>query len=246
MVLFLKKDRPNGRWQSADPFGGMKTSAVWIDDGRLYVFRQMANPGPSILAAWDMTFDKMRNRIEEIRQTEFEVTNIDDLKDGFARARGLRRFVRSDIREAQQLALSGLGRCGQPAVRVIREMLSDSDFSDEASDLIKALAEAGGESVGSELDEHLREQLAFWKTNGPGLKMGWWNQDWSPHAPLRDRYSATIELVRALERVHYRPAAVTAQHLADFWRSLPQLDDPSGLDQMGSECDHLVATLRKD
>jgi hypothetical protein len=244
MVLFLKNNRTNRRWQSADSFGGMRTSAVWIDDGQLYVFRQLANPGPSTLVTWDMTFDKMRNRIEDIRQTEFEVTSIADLKDGFQRARGLKGYVLSDIREAQQLALSELGKSGQSAVPAIREMLSDSNFSDEESDLIKELAEAGGESVGAELDEHLQEQLRFWQTNGPGLTTGWWNQDASPHAPLRDRYIVTIELVRALERIHYRPAVATAQHLADFWRSLPQLDDPSGLDEMAAECDHLVATLR--
>jgi hypothetical protein len=246
MVLFLEKGLPNGRWQSADIFGPMKTSAVWIDDGRLYSFRQVVNPGPSILVAWDMTLEKMKFRVEEIRQTKFELTDIVDLQDGFARAKGLKDYVRSDIREAQQFALLELGKSGQTAVTTISEMLSDSAFSDEDSELIKALAEAGGESVGSQLDANLREQLAFWQKNGPVLSVGWWNQDANPHAPLRDRYSVTIELVRALERVHYRPAAVTAQHLADFWRSLPQLDDPSGIDEMAAECDHLVATLGKD
>ena len=31
--------------------------------------------------------------------------------------------------------------------------------------------------------------------------------------------------------------------LRDFWLSLPQLNDPSGLNQMAKECDHLVKHL---
>ena len=140
-----------------------------------------------------MTLEKMKFRVEEIQQTKFELTNIADLEDGFARAKGLKDYVRSDIREAQQLALRELGKSGESAVPVIREMLSDSNFSDEESDLTKALAAAGGESVGPELDANLREQLAFWQTNGPVLSTGWWNQDENPHAPLRDRYIVTID-----------------------------------------------------
>jgi hypothetical protein len=54
----------------------------------------------------------------------------------------------------------------------------------------------------------------------------------------------TWELVLALERVHYRPALITAERLGNFWRSFPQLNDASGLNQMVTECDKLVAELR--
>ena len=64
-----------------------------------------------------------------------------------------------------------------------------------------------------------------------------------PHAPLREKYSQTWELVLALERVHYRPAAITAEQLGSFWRSIPQLNT-SGLNEMIAECDKLVAELR--
>ena len=91
--------------------------------------------------------------------------------------------------------------------------------------------------VGPEMDQRLRDQLAFWQAAGPALAIGWWNEDASPHAPLRDRFTETIELVGGLERVRYRPAALTAERLAEYWRSPPQLNDPSGLDQMATECD---------
>ena len=36
---------------------------------------------------------------------------------------------------------------------------------------------------------------------------------------------------------------VLMAELRDFWLSLPQLNDPSGLNQMAKECDHLVKHL---
>jgi len=57
------------------------------------------------------------------------------------------------------------------------------------------------------------------------------------------KYDETIELVRALDHERYRPATLTAAELRDFWLSLPQLNDPSGLNQMAKECDHLVKHL---
>ena len=99
-------------------------------------------------------------------------------------------------------------------------------------------------AVGEELDMHLQEQLRFWQATAPTLSVGWWNQDATPHAPLRERYMQTWELVRALERVHYRPASTTAEQLGNLWRSLPQLSDASGLNPMATECDKLVAEFR--
>ena len=130
------------------------------------------------------------------------------------------------------------------ALPTIREMLADPAFAGEGAELVKAFAEAGGESVGEELDALLKEQVRFWQAIAPTLSIGWWNQDVTPNAPLRERYMQTLQLVLALERVHYQPAATTAERLGSLWGSFPQLKDPSGLDQMASECDKLVAELR--
>jgi hypothetical protein len=78
----------------------------------------------------------------------------------------------------------------------------------------------------------------------PSLSQGWWNQDPAPHAPLRERYSLTFQLILGLGRTHYTPASITAKNLGSLWRSLPQLNDQSGLNQMAEECDKLVEHLR--
>ncbi len=54
----------------------------------------------------------------------------------------------------------------------------------------------------------------------------------------------TFQLILGLERTHYTPALITAKQLANLWRFLPQLNDPSGLNQMAEECDKLVDVLR--
>jgi hypothetical protein len=54
----------------------------------------------------------------------------------------------------------------------------------------------------------------------------------------------TYQLIVALELTHYSGALNTAIQLRDFWRSLPQLDDPSGLNQIAEECDKLIGQLQ--
>lgn len=246
MILFLEKapEAASDHWKPADLFGEMKASAVWIDGGQLYAFRQVMNPGPSVLVPWDMSLDKMKDRVGEIRRIQLELARVVAIEDGVARAEGLKGYVSSDIFEAQQLALGELGKSGPKAVAAIRKMLSDPAFAGEGAALVKAFAEAGGESVGEELGRRLQEQLEFWQANAPALAEGWWDQDASPHAPMRERYMQTWELVLALERLHYRPASPTAEQLGNFWRSLPQLNDTGGLSQLATECDKLVADFR--
>ncbi|HEY4816014.1 MAG TPA: hypothetical protein VIH67_01195 [Candidatus Acidoferrum sp.] len=246
MVLFLKKavEASSEQWGPADFVGEIKTSVVWIDGGQLYRFQQEMNPGPSILVPWDMRLDKMEQRVRETRRIQLELTKVNAIEDGAAKAEGLKVYVRSDVREAQRAALTELGKCGPKAVAAIGEMLADPAFAGEDGELVKALAEAGGESVGAELDRRLQDQLKFWQATAPTLSVGWWNQDVTPHAPLRERYAQTLELVRALGHVHYRPALITAEQVGNLWRSLPQLNDASGLNQMVTECNQLVDELR--
>jgi len=256
MVLFLKKEEgseasPTGtdtqsreKWRSADLFNEMKTSVVWIDGGQLYSFRQVVNPGPSILTTWDSSLQKMKDRVTEINHIQQELAKVVSIRNGDARAESLKPYVRSGVDEAKQLALNELGKCGPSALRTIRGMVDDPTFADEAAELVKVFVEAGGESVGEELNSRLQQELAFWQATAPSLPKGWWNQDPTPHAPLRERYMQTYQVILGLERTHYTPALITAKQLGNLWRSLPQLNDPSGLNQMAEECDKLVDQLR--
>ncbi len=246
MVLFLKKGARTSaeQWEPADQFGNMKTSAVWIDGGQLYTFFQVMNPGPSIFVHWYRSFDRMKERISEIRAVQLEMAKVVANEDLAARAEGLKVYARSDMLEAQQLAVSELAKCGPEAVATIRELLYDPAFNEEDAELVTVFADAGGESVGEELNARLQDQLRFWQAIAPTLPIGWWNRDVTPHSRLSKRYRRTLGLVLALEPLHYRPALATAEQLGSLWRSLPQLNDANGLNQMATECDKLVAALQ--
>ncbi len=253
MVLFLRKGKGSEispttnsveKWRPPDMFDEMKTSTVWIDSEQVYSFQQLINPGPSKFFILHSSLQQMKARVVEINRVQKELAEVVSDGNSGARAEGLKPYVRSEVNEAQRLALSELGKCGPPGVRTIRGMLDDPAFADVAAELVKVFVEAGGEAVGAELNSRLQQELAFWQATAPSLSQGWWNQDATPHALLRERYMQTFQLIVALERTHYIPASITATQLADFWRSLPQLNDPSGLNQMAKECDKLVDHLR--
>ena len=159
--------------------------------------------------------------------------------DGHARALRLEPFVKSKMFPARRQALEELGKCGPSAVGTIGEMLDDPAFL-KASELVDAMVKAGGKAVGDELNRRFERDVAFWERTGPSLRQGWWNEDPTPNSPLRNRYGQTYRLVVGLEKIHYAGALNTAIELRDLWRSLPQLNDPSGLNQMAQACEALI------
>jgi hypothetical protein len=256
MVLFLKStngqvptERTNAPehygWQTANRMGSMKASTVWMDSDQLYCFTQLINPGLSVLHSMSPYSEgELRSRVVEIKGIQEKVTAALATKDGEGRAELLKPYVRSDVFPARQFALEELGKSGLSAVPTIRAMLDDPAFADEAPELVIAIAKAGGEEVGGELNRRLQLDLAFWRSTGPSLSQGWWNENSTPHAPLRERYGETYQLILGLQQIHYPGALNTAMQLRDFWRSLPQLNDPSGLSQIAEECDKLIAQLQ--
>ena len=199
------------------------------------------NPGPSVLLPLDYSVGDLRKRVADINGVQQRIAEALAVKNGSERAERLKAYAHSDVFPARQFSLEELGKCGPSAVPTIREMLDDPAFADEGTQLIKALVQAGGRSVGEELHTRLQQNLAFWKSVGPSLSRDWWNEDANPPSPLRQRYSQTLQLIVGLEQVHYSPALHTVKNLRDFWRSLPQLNDERGLDQMAVECDRLIA-----
>jgi hypothetical protein len=213
MVLFLRKEevsqgsaatttKSGEKWRPPDFSDEMKASAVWIDGGQLYSFQQVMNPGPRILVLRDISLQKMNDRVAEINRTQKQLAEVVRIGNGGARAEDLKPYVRSEVFEAQRLALNELDKCGPSGLKTIRRMLDDPAFADEGPELIKAFVAAGGEAVGGELNNRLQRELAFWQATVPSLPQGWWNQDPTPHAPLRERYGQTLALIRGLDRTH--------------------------------------------
>jgi hypothetical protein len=270
LVLFLiKETQPEkstdtrqdqgARWQPANSFHDMKTSAVWIDGAKLYGFSQLMNPGPSILnrlpwierdeskARWKvraMTAADLQARVHYVVRIEEELATVVQEKDPAARAENLRTYVRSDVQAAQSLAFAELARAGPSALPVLRAMLDDPDYAKFNEMVMHAYVQAGGNVISEELSARLRNELAFWKATGPSLAPNWWNDDATPGALLRQRYMATLEILRGLETSRALSALNTAIALRDFWRSLPQLNNSGGLYQLADECDKVIRQLQ--
>jgi hypothetical protein len=257
VVLFLRRDTEveqtantvgsteKSEWQPADFFHEIRSSVIWVDGTQLYVFTQWMNPGPSLLSSWDKSLANVHARVMDVTQIQEGLTKAMRVNNESERAERLKPYVHSDAFPAKEFALEQLGKCGPSALRTIRTMLDDPEYALEAQDLIKEYAEAGGESAGQELNNRLQKELLFWQATGPNLQQGWWNDDAKPDAPLRLRYGQTIQLIRGLQRTRFTPALTTAINLRDLWKSLPQLNDPSGLDQLAKECNSLINHLRQ-
>jgi hypothetical protein len=148
-------------WEPASLFDEMKTSVLWVDGGRVYSFVQLLNPGPSVLFDLEVSEQKVRDRVAEIDNAQRELTASVAESDGALRAERLKPYVQSDIYAARMFALDELGKAGPAAVPALREMLEDPAFREEATGLIKALAAAGGHTVGEELNSRLQRELVF-------------------------------------------------------------------------------------
>lgn len=244
LVLFLKRSSsPHGsqpQWQASNLVSDMKASVVWLDGSRLFRFTQTTSPGPSSLEPWEMGFAKLRERVSEVLQVQREFRDVVGTEDGAQRASALKPYLLSDILPARMFAEEELGKCGPTAVRMIDTMLDDEAFAMESGALVRALVRAGAASVGSDLTTRLRHDLDFWQGVGPRLRQDWWNNDPTPKSPLRNRYSQTLELIRGLDAIRFVGAMSTVTAMRDYWRSMPQLDDPSGLNQLSEACDEFV------
>ena len=256
MILFLRTSAsgPNppsspqanvrGGWLPSDLMNTMKASVVWMDGVQTYCFRQNNNPGPSTLDVLPYSLEQLRNRVSEIVDIQRDMALAVAAQDGHQRAEALKPYARSEILPVQQFALEQLGKSGPSAVPTIRGMLNDPVFAGHASELVEALLQAGGTGAGQDLDSLLLRELAFWKSTAPSLRQGWWNADTSIHAPLREEYGKTINLVIGIGQIHYSPALASVTQLRNLWRSQPQLNDPSGTDRMVEECDKSISQLQ--
>jgi hypothetical protein len=176
-----------------------------------------------------------------LRETEETVLSIQDQS---TRAQALEPFALSDLYYARDLAFAELQKCGKSALPVLRRMLSDQTILKSHSEVIKSLTAAGGDEVADELTSIVKGELEFWKDVGPRLRVGWWNDINNPETEvLRNRYSKILESLYSLRKLKTPGCKEIVTELRDFWRSLPQLEDKSGLTQMSEACDKVLEVL---
>ena len=53
-------------WQPAQRWGGSLTSAVWVQDGKLYAYVQTMNPGPTHLVEYGEPEEELRSHVSQV------------------------------------------------------------------------------------------------------------------------------------------------------------------------------------
>jgi hypothetical protein len=244
LILFLKKKEEGGtaspslgmpqrQWEPASTWGGMKVSALWIDGGKGFCFRQWMNPGPSALSeCWQFPVASsdvavFTARIQRVLQVQKHLAETMAMKNhAEARADRLGRIALGDVWEAQREALDALGKSGTIALPEILQVMDEPPVPYDGKVTIRALVEAAGKDRGKLLHARLQQDLIYWKTVGPTLTPNWLDQLIEPGASLFVKFDETELLLRELDQEHYAPAAETAAALRDFWVSQPLLYDP--------------------
>ncbi len=242
MILFLKKIEDGGaaspstgnaaetQWQPASDSGGIKVSALWIDGGKAYCFRQWVNPGPSALYQCPQfpssDVDLFTARIQQVLQVKKNLANTVAFKyNPEVRADRLGYIALGDVWEAQREALDFLGKSGTVALPEILQVMDKPPVPYDATVTIQALVEAAGKDSGRLLHARLQQDLIYWKAMAPVLTTGWSRQLIEPGASLFVKFVETASLIHELDHERYAPAAQTAAELRDFWVSQPVLYD---------------------
>ena len=239
VMLFLKRTADG--WKPATSWGDMDVSVAWVENGEVYALVQVINPGSPQMTNVG-TEQAMRQRIGVVRAAHGKLARAKAIEDPRKRAEALALQVGSPVPAASAAAVKTLGTCGEAALPVIERLLDNRRLYKHHGNLVRELGNAGKKAAGQSLLRILKAELVFWKKTGPNLPVGWWNGAAADR--LRSRYVRTLETIRAIVRVDHRPAAGTVRELADFWRSLPQLHDKSGLDQMTETADAAYKTLK--
>ena len=212
----VASETSTSRWKPTNPMGTeMKYSTVWIENGKVYCFIQVMNPGDSVLVSLGPETE-LKTEVDCVVGTQMSLNTALAVTDVAARAESLEPFAKDSISSASDRAFAGLTECGEAALPVLRRMLRDESLGELHESVIEAFAKAGGIAVGPELTAWLQKEVAFWKRIGPTLQMGWWNGDGFDQGveaaePLRRRYGLLLHGVYAEERTQYRVETIELQ-----------------------------------
>jgi hypothetical protein len=253
MVLFLIKRQEKGdgdkpgktTWFPAnDSWKQMNVSVAWIEADKVFAFAQWINPGPSELIFWGMKESELSSRIEKVVGAQKTLAEAIRENEADKLLSAVPPLLRSDSSYVREAVIRQLGESGTKGLPALREILKDESFLNYHDAAILALGKAGGVTVGPELTEVLKKELAFWKKVGPGLKEeGWWNGagvKWEEVEGLRNHYSRVHAALRALKAIRFAECRETVTAFRDYWKSLPQLGG-NGFDQLEKACDAVLA-----
>jgi hypothetical protein len=255
MVLFLvegpKDEKGKATWKPANPISydkkSMEVSVVWIEKDKVHAFVQVVTSRNSELFCLEINECTLNCRVDELvtMQARFSKAMGSEKPDQITEAvEECLRFEHSWY--PGQAAIKALADADKNGLIVLRRLLKDNSVVNFHYYVIEALPGAGGASVGPDLTAMLREDLVFWKKASPGLKKGWWNKafeykEWHDTVSPRNRYSRSLAVIEALQRIKFADCRDDVKAFRDFWASQPQLADNG---QITKVCDTILSGLR--
>lgn len=170
MILFLRKQEvgdagTTAKWGPASAWGGMKVSVLWIDGGKAFCFKQWENPGPSALSQCvrgpmiSSDVAVFTARIQELLQTQSDLTETLALKDVDVRAERLARIALGDVYPAQKEAIGALGKAGTVALPEILQVMDKPPGRYDGDALIRMFVEATGKDSGRQLHARFQQDV---------------------------------------------------------------------------------------
>ena len=243
IVLFLKATAPDKPSTAVKYTGAsgyyatMQPSFAWIEDGDVYAFVQVMNPGPSLLVPLSESESKLRSAISEDVALRKDFDEALAIRDPRERAEALARFLSAENYAVPESTMAELGKIGKAALPVMERLVEDDNYLHQHHRLIELISKIDDPSVVPFLQEQLRRQILFWKEKGPTLPNEWWNLQEEIDVRterLRSRYIETYTTLAQLTRLNDRSLAIEVAEFRDFWLKIPQL---RSYNQMAQQCD---------
>ncbi len=228
-------------WPSRDYTERMRISVAWNEDDVLYAFTHIFTTEP--LELFPVGEEKtIKQDVEKHLKRQQDLAALNAIADPAKRvtqAVGHARSYADHVYDVIEI-VSG---SGEPARSGLRRMLDDPAFAEPRAKIVRCLADVAGSDAGPDLTRVLEKELLFWRETAPSLAPDWWNGrgvSKEEKQRLHWRYRVTLETLRALEGLGAEACEAVVSELRDFWRSLPQLEDDSGLAQLSATCDGIL------
>lgn len=245
MVLFLVESDEREQWHSAmmhfEHRHHIDFSVVWVEDQDTYAIKQPISPGPNVIVVMEGGLAKLKSDVERFVKLQSRMNTSAEIEDPAKRATALREFAVSDSWHARRDGLALLAGSGTSAAPVLRGIINNENLAKFHGAAITSLAKALGDDSPPALIEILQGETLFWKKTAPALPIGWW----SVRPDLHNRYGRLVATSRALKKNPHPTALDAVQDLRDFWRSLSQLDDRAGTDEISENCDRILYAIKQ-
>ena len=230
-------------WQPAQLEGDFLTSAIWIQDGKLYDYVQTMNPGPTHLVVYRESEASVRNQIAAILKLRAAIDRATLTSDPVERSRQLVALVRSgNVAGGTFARLSGLRKLaagGESETNALLGLLSDESLLGWHQDIIQALV--GKPMAESRFGEFLSQETEYWSNTCGPLKPGWWNEINNPSNELwRNHYTRAYALLEAIQAQKLSEPTLQIRRFAVVWSRCPALEGRGEKDQMAEQLNLLV------